>query len=53
MINSHRVSSAQAVPPQSLMYNTYTSLKSRVRNALLEEWVDLIPTPGYYFHPQS
>jgi len=50
MINSHLVSPALAVPPQSLIDITYSSLKKRVREALLEEWLCLFPTPGYYHH---
>jgi len=50
MINSHLVSLALAVPPQSLMDNTYSALKKRIREALLEEWSLLFPIPGYYHH---
>jgi len=50
MINSHLVSSALAVPSQSPMNNTYSAMKKRVREALLEEWSLLFPTQGYYHH---
>jgi len=50
MINSHLVSPTPTVPPQSLMDNTYSALKKRVREALLAEWPSLLPTPGYYHH---
>ena len=50
MINSHLVSLALAVPPQPLMDNTYSALKKRVREPLLEEWSVLFPTPRFYLH---
>ena len=50
MINSHLVSSAPSALPRSLMDNTYSALKKRVREALLAEWPGLLPTPGYYHH---
>jgi len=50
MINSHLVSSAPTILPRSLMDNTYSALKMRVTEALLAEWPDLLPTPGYYHH---
>ena len=50
MINSHLISSAPSALPQSLIDNTYSALKKRVREALLEEWSLLFPTPGYYHH---
>jgi len=50
MINSPLVSPALAVPPQSLIDNTYSALKKRVRAALLKDWSLLFPTPGYYHH---
>jgi len=53
MINSHLVSQALAVPPPSLMDNTYSALKKRMREALLEEWSRLFPAAGYYHHPPS
>jgi len=49
-INSHLVSPVPTVPPRSLMDNTYSALKKRVREALLEEWPRLFPTPEYYRH---
>jgi len=51
MINSHLVCSTPILPPQSLMDNTYSTLKKRVRQTLLAEWSSLFPTPGYYLHP--
>jgi len=53
MINSHVVSPALAVPPQSLMDNTYSTLKKRVREALLHEWARIFPTAGYCHHPPA
>jgi len=50
MINSHLVSPASTVPPWSLMDNTYSALKKRVREALLTQCPALLPTPGYYHH---
>ena len=50
MINSHLVSPAPALPPQSLMDATYSTLKKRVREALLDDWSKLLPPPGYYHH---
>ena len=53
MINSHLVHPVPALPPQSLMDNTYSALKKRIREKLLEEWASLFPTPGYYLHPPT
>ena len=53
MINSHLVSPSPVLPPQPLMDNTYSALKARVRDALLEDWANLFPTPGYYRHPPA
>ena len=53
MINSHLVNPTPVLPPQSLMDSTYSALKARVRNGLLEEWATLFPTPGYYRHPPT
>jgi len=53
MIDSHLVYLASTLPPQSLMDNTYSALKKRVREKLLEEWASLFPTPGYYLHPPA
>jgi len=50
MINSHLVCPAPALPPQSLMDSTYSALKKRMREKLLEELSSLFPTPGYYLH---
>jgi len=53
MINSHLVFPTPALPPQSLMDSTYSALKKRVREKLLEEWASLCPTQGYYLHPPA
>jgi len=53
MINSHLVCPAPNLPPQSLMDSTYSALKKRVRETLLEAWSSLFPTPGYYLHPPA
>jgi len=53
MINSHLVCPAHVLPPQSLMDSTYSVLKKRVREKLLEEWSSLFPTPGYSLHPPA
>jgi len=53
MINSHLVCPAPVLPPQSLIDSTYSALKKRVRETLLEEWASLFPTPGYYLHPPA
>jgi len=53
MINSHLVCPAPVLPPQSLMDSTYSALKKRVRETLLEEWASLFPTPEYYLHPPA
>jgi len=53
MINSHLVCPTPTLPPQSLMDNTYSALKKRVRETLLTEWASLFPTPGYYLHPPA
>jgi len=53
MINSHLVCPTPALPPQSLMDNTYSALKKRIREKLLNEWASLFPTPGYYLHPPA
>ena len=50
MINSHLVCPTPTLPPQSLMHNTYTALKKRVRETLLTEWATRFQTPGYYLH---
>jgi len=46
MINSHLVCPTPILPPQSLIDNTYSALKKRVREALLAEWASLFPTLG-------
>ena len=53
IINSHLVCPTPTLPPQSLMDNTYSALKKRVREALRVEWASLFPTPGYYLHPPA
>jgi len=53
MINCHLVCPTPTLPPQSLMDNTYSALKGRVREKLLAEWASLFPTPGYYLHPPA
>jgi len=45
MINSHLVCPTPVLPPQSLMDNTYSALKKRIRETLLTEWASLYPTP--------
>jgi len=52
-INSPLISSAPSALPRSLMDNTYSALKKRVREALLAQWPGLLPTPGYYHHVPS
>jgi len=47
MINSHLACTIPSLPPQSLMDNTYSALKQRVRGALLAEWASQFPTSGY------
>jgi len=53
MIDSHLVCPTPVLLPQSLMDNTYSALKKRVREALLVAWDSLFPTPGYYLHPPA
>jgi len=53
MINSHLVCPTPTNPPGSLIDNTYSALKKRVRQKLLAEWSSLFPTPGYYLHPPA
>jgi len=53
VINSHLVSLTLTVSPLSLMDNTYSSLKRRVREALPHQLAHLFPKPGYYHHPPS
>jgi len=53
VINPHLVFTALTVPPLSLMENTYSSLKRRVRDALLDELARLFPKSGYYHFPPS
>ena len=53
MINSHLVCPTPTLPPQSLMDNTFSALKKRIREALRAEWASLFPTPGYYLHPPT
>jgi len=53
MINSHLVCPTPILPRQSLMDNTYSALRKRVRETLLMEWAALFPTMGYYLHPPA
>ena len=53
MINSHLVCPTPTLPPRSLINNTYSALKKRVREKLLAEWSSLFLTPGYYLHPPA
>ena len=53
MINSHLISSAPSTLPPSLMANTFSALQKRVREALLAELPDLLPTSGYDNHPPA
>jgi len=46
MINSYLVCPTPVLPPQFLMDSTYSALKMRVREILLEEWAFIFPTPG-------
>ena len=42
-----------SIPPPELMRKTYRALKERAKNALLDDWDTLHPTPVYYpFPPQ-
>ena len=50
MINSHLVHPTPTLQPRSLMNNTYSTLKKRIREKLLAEWASLFPPPGYYLH---
>ena len=47
MINAHLGCPTPTLRPQSLMDNTYSALKKRVREKLLVEWSSLFPTLGY------
>jgi len=53
MINSHLVCTTATLAPQSLMDNTDSALKKRVRETLCAEWASLFLTPGYYLHPPA
>jgi len=53
MIHSPLVSPPPTHPPQALMNNTYSTLKKRVREALLHEWASLFLTPVYYHQPPA
>ena len=53
MINSHLVVPTPALPPHSLIDNTYSALTKRVREKLLVEWASLFPTPGYCLNPPA
>jgi len=45
-IKSHLVSPTPVLPPQSLMYNTFSALKKRMREALLKEWATFFQHRG-------
>jgi len=48
MINAHLVPEVLPnLPPRSLMESTYSPLKKRVREALIEHWSRLFPPPAY------
>ena len=53
MINSHLVCPTPTLPPPSLMDNTHSALKQRMREALRREGASRFPTPGYYLHPPA
>jgi len=46
MINSHLVCPTPTLPPQSLMDNTFSALKKRVRENLLVEWASFSRPQG-------
>ena len=53
MINSHLVHPTPALPPLSLINNTYSALKKSIPEKLLEEGDSLCPPPGYYLHSRT
>jgi len=54
MINAHLVPQVLPnLPTQSPMESTYSALKTRVREALIEDWSRLFPPPAYYHHPPA
>ena len=53
MINPPLVCLTPTLAPQSLMDNTYSALKKRIRETLLAVWASIFPTPGYYLHPPT
>jgi len=54
MINAHLVPNALAnLLPQSLMQNTYSALKKRVREPHVEDWSGLFPPLACDHHPQA
>jgi len=53
MINSHIVCPTPTHRPQSLMDNSYSALKKRIRGTLQAGWASLFLTPGYYLHPPT
>ena len=54
MINMHLVpGAALSLPPQSLIEDTYSPLKQRVRAALVNNWSRLFPPPTYYQQPPT
>jgi len=53
MINSHLISLALTVPPQSLMNNINSALKKGQSEALLDDWPRLFPMPWHNHHPPA
>lgn len=54
MTNSHLVPEVSAfLPPQSLIMSTYSALKNRVQEALIEAWSRLLPPPASCDHPTA
>ena len=52
--NGHLVPAVSALLPlQSLMTNTYSTLKKRVRKPLIEDWSRLFPLPANYHNPPA
>ena len=54
MLNAHLVPNRSAhLPPQSLMTSTYSAVKKRVWEALLDDWSRLFTLRAYYAHPTA
>jgi len=54
MINAHLVPEVLPnLPLRSLMERTYSALKKRLRQALIEDWSRLYPPPAYYHDPPA